>query len=158
MTVYLAVCIALFAVLAWAELAGWRAHTAGDLGGIARFIMRARQSALLEVLPGRIVSMGLSLFMLVGAIGIGHVRADMATMAGILGLLLLIRLALGFRVWFLMLRLLVFVSIALVVYLVNTDSQVWVSGYAPLYYAFFGVLGLALIVGIVVMSAKWPVL
>ncbi len=151
-TVYLAVCITLFAVLAWAESNGWRAHAAGDHGNIAQFILRARESTLIEVLPGRIVSVAVSLFMLVGAFIVGHVRTDLATMAGILGLLLLIRLVLGFRVWFLMLRLLVFVSIALLVYLVSFNSQDWTSGFAPVGYVFFGILGLALIVGVRVVK------
>ena len=148
MAAYLAVCITLFAVLTWAESAGWRAHAVGDLGGIARLVMRARHSAIVEVLPGRIVTVAVSVFMLAGVAGVSRVPADLATMAGILGLLLLIRLALGFRVWFLMLRLLVFVSIALVGYLISSYSHDWVSGFAWVDHLFFGVLGLALIVGI----------
>ena len=146
MAIYLAVCIALFAFLRRAEATGWHAHAIGDPGRLARFLARCRDNSRVEVVAKRIVAVMVALFMLSGALSASWIPFDLAIIAAALALALLIRLILGYRVWFLMLRLLVFVAIALVVFLVSQHPTEGLWAY--LEYAFFGSLALAIIVGV----------
>lgn len=146
--VYLGVCALLFGLLHYAESVGWRAHLAGDPGKVMRFFMRLRQSAGFEVIPGRVVAFAVSFYMLVVAFSVDNVPIDLALMAAILAIFLCVRLVLGYRVWFLMLRLLVFTSIALIAYLATIYPQIGIIRSEMLGYVFFGVFAMALIVAI----------
>ena len=148
LTIYLGVCIALFMLLRRAEAAGWRVHAAGDPGRIARFLSECRGNPKVQLIPKRIVAAAVALFMLAGAFGVSRVPADLAVIAAVLALALLVRLVLGYRVWFLMLRLLIFMAIALVVYLCTRYPAEGMLGLASLEYAFFGILALAIIVSV----------
>jgi UDP-GlcNAc:undecaprenyl-phosphate GlcNAc-1-phosphate transferase len=54
--------------------------------------------------------------------------------------LLVLRLVMGSRVWYFPLRLLAYVTVVFVVYLLNTYQPVQLSGIDPYTYAFFGAL------------------
>ena len=54
--------------------------------------------------------------------------------------LLLMRLLAGYRLWYVSLRLLVYMAIILVVYLINAYQPAYLSGADPFTYIFFGVL------------------
>ena len=148
LAVYLGVCVVLFQLLRQGERSGWRAHAADDPGVLARFLARCRATPAAECLPNQVVVAAVSLFMLVGAVATRQVPGDLALIAAVLGAVLLLRLALGFRVWFLMLRLLLFMAIALMVYLFNSYPPAGLLGQAPVLYVFFGVLGLAMVVAV----------
>jgi UDP-GlcNAc:undecaprenyl-phosphate GlcNAc-1-phosphate transferase len=148
LAIYLGVCIALFLFLRRGERMGWRAHAPGDPGMVAQFLTRCRQTPAAECLPNQLVAAAVSLFMLGGAFAVRWVPGDMALIAAVLGGALLLRLVLGFRVWFLLLRLLLFVAIALMVYLFNSYPPKGLLGQAPVLYVFFGLLGMALIAAV----------
>lgn len=148
MTIYLGVCIALFALLRHAESIGWRAHAPGYPGAIERVVARYRNNHSAQRLPRQIVAALVSLFMLACAIGVARVPADLAVVAAMLAIGLLLRLLLGYRVWFLMLRLLLFIAVALMVYLLNAHPPVGLLGRTSVEYAYFGVLGLAIVAGV----------
>jgi len=148
LSIYLGVCVLLFALLRRAELTGWHVHPAGDPGRLAYLVAWFRNNAKLGLASKRIVAVAVALFMLIGAVGAGRVPPDLAVLAAVLAALLLVRLILGYRVWFLMLRLLVFVAIALVVFLVSQYPSDILSALEPLEYAFFGALGFVIIVAV----------
>ena len=147
MAIYLGVCVLLFGFLRRAETVGWHAHAAGDPGLFARFMARYRSSREVELILKRVVEVAVALFMWVGALGASTIPADLALIAAALAAALLVRLILGYRVWFLMLRLLVFMAIALIVFLESQYPAGWLST-VYLEYAFFGVLALAIVIGV----------
>ena len=148
LAIYLGTCFALFLLLRRAEALGWRAHAAGDPGPIARTLNHGRAHPRVNRIPDRVVAVAVSLFMLAGAFGVSQVPTDLALIAAALTVALLMRLVLGYRVWFLLLRLLVFVSIALVVYLCSRYPAEGMAGLASLEYAFFGILALAIVISV----------
>lgn len=148
LAIYLGTCFALFLLLRRAEALGWRAHAAGDPGPIARTLNRGRAHPRVKRIPDRVVAVAVSLFMLAGAFGVSRVPTDLALIAAALTVLLLVRLVLGYRVWFLLLRLLVFMSVALVVYLWSRHPAEGMAGLASLEYAFFGILALAIVISV----------
>lgn len=148
LAVYLAVCIVLFALLRSAESSGWRAHVSGSPSVIERVVMQYRNNPGAQRLPRQIVATLVSLFMLAGAYGVAKVPFDLALIAGALAVALLVRLILGYRVWFLMLRLLMFMAIALMVYMLNTYPPAGLLGQETVEYVFFGALALAIVAGI----------
>lgn len=148
LAIYLGVCIVLFQLLRQGERRGWRAHAADDPGRVAHFLARCRATPAAERLPNQVVVAAVSLFMLVGAFAVQRVPGDLALIAVVLAAVLLLRLVLGFRVWFLLLRLLLFMAIALAVFLFNSYPPAGLLGQAPVLYVFFGILGLAMIVAV----------
>lgn len=148
LTIYLGVSALLFALLRQAESSGWRAHAPGHPGAIESFLVRYRNNPAAERLPRQVVAVLVSVFMLAGAYAVQRVPADLAGIAGALAVALFARLILGYRVWFLMLRLLMFMAIALMVYLLNAYPPEGTLGPATVEYAFFGLLALAIIAGV----------
>lgn len=148
LAIYLGACIVLFALLRRAESIGWRVHAPGNPGAVENFLLRYRNNPAAQRLPRQVVAVLVSVFMLTGAYAVGHIPSDLALIAGVLAIALLVRLILGYRVWFLMLRLLMFMTIALVVYLLNAHPPEGMLGQALVEYIFFGVLGLAIIAGV----------
>lgn len=148
LAVYLGVVVTLFVLLKRAELSGWVAHVKGDPGAVARFLQRFRETPAAESIPNRVVATGVSAFVLSCALSVREVPSDLAIIGGILAVVLLIRLSLGYRVWFLMLRLLIFTSIALMVYLFSRYAPEGVLGTRLVEYVFFGALALTLVVAV----------
>ncbi|MBI5041295.1 MAG: undecaprenyl/decaprenyl-phosphate alpha-N-acetylglucosaminyl 1-phosphate transferase [Gammaproteobacteria bacterium] len=147
--IYLALCLLVFVFLERAERRSWRVHAAvGVAGGVMRNVQYLCETPLTRNAPAVFVTLAVSIFMLIGAFGIQRVPADMTLVAAVLAVALLVRLVLGYRVWFLMLRLLVFTAVALVVYLVNTYPQSWYAALDTTGYVFFAALALALAIGI----------
>lgn len=143
---YLFICVALFMLLRRAEATGWQAHSIGDPGPVGRLIERYRGNPRIKNVPNRVVSVAVSLFMLYGATKVEAVPPDLRVVAGLLAAALAVRLALGYYAWFLMLRLLIFVAIALVVFLSGPSESF--AGMASFEYLFFGILGFAIIIAV----------
>lgn len=146
--VYLGVCALLFSFLRGAEARGWRAHTAGVPNPFVVFVERCRENPTLELLPRRIVAAGVSIFLLAAAVAVDSVPIDLAFIASLLVAALFVRLLWGYKVWFLMLRLLVFMAIALLVYLAGRYQVGGILAAPVVNYVFFGILGMALVVGV----------
>ena len=103
-------------------------------------IESAKRGAWLQVLPYSLVFYAISAFLVTGSVIVVEIPRDFTIIACVLCVLLLLRLLFGFRLWFIPLRLLVYVTIAFVVYLLNSYQPAYLAGADPLTYAFFGIV------------------
>jgi len=147
--VYAAICITLFSLLWIAERSGWKAHIAnGTVGVVARVAHAFRADGRLMDADRRFISLLLSGFVLFAALFAGTVPINLSIISLALFVLLATRLWFGYRVWFLFLRFGLFVSMALIAYVMDvTPPEVLVDN--PLAgYMFFGVLFLAVVLAV----------
>ncbi len=92
---------------------------------------------------GIAVKFAVSVFLLAGCLLVRHVPADFAVAAALLFVLLLSRLIFGYRLWLLSLRLLIYVTVAFVVYLTETYGPVASPFFENAQYGFFAMLAVA---------------
>lgn len=145
---YIGACILLFATLRRAEASGWRARVSGITGSDSGSFLNWLGSSAVIGIPGMVVMAGVSIFMLVQSVAVTHVPVELAVIGLILAVTLLARLIFGYRLWFLLLRLIIYMSIALLVFLSSRYDSNGVLGEAWMSYLFYGILGLAIIAGI----------
>ena len=98
--------------------------------------------------PLKLLVYAVPAFLLVGSIVVSQVPDDFGVLALLVCVLLLIRLVLGFRAWFIFLRLMIFVAIAFVVYLLEMSPLLEEGALRHFDYVFFAMLGLALVLSI----------
>lgn len=140
MGVYLAVISTIFVLLTVAERAGWKMRTT-DRGPLPDAVITSKKKVQWVVDSAYcVVLSGIALFLVSGALITTDVPADFATISIILFVLLLVRLLTGYRLLFLPLRLLVYVTITFIVYLLNTYQPDYLSGADPVTYGLFGVI------------------
>ena len=137
---YLIVVLSIFLFLYLAERRGWRVHALDETAALDGAIESAKKGVLWRVAPHMVVMYGASLFLLSGSAIAVEIPRDYTVIAIVLAVLMLLRLLLGFRVWYLSLRLMVYVTIAFMVYLLNTYQPAYLSGVDPVTYVYFGVL------------------
>lgn len=154
LTIYFGAVVLLFLMLRRAEKLSWRAHGVGNPGRLAKIVQGLNDNQSVKSAPNYIVSVAVSLFMISGAFSVRTVPLDFALIAGVLAGLLLIRLLLGYRAWFLLLRLLVFMSIALMAYLFDRFPPVGLLGQEAVGYIFFGLLIMALVVAVRIAESE----
>jgi UDP-GlcNAc:undecaprenyl-phosphate/decaprenyl-phosphate GlcNAc-1-phosphate transferase len=144
--IYAVVVAAVFGFLYVAEQRGWRRRKQEDRASVEGFFYSVRQSTRLPSIAYGVVFVGISVFMVAGAFIATTIPADFTRAALVLFVLLLVRLLAGYRLPFLPLRLVVYVAIVFIVYLMNTYQPVYLAGTDPVTYAFFGLLmaGIAL--------------
>jgi UDP-GlcNAc:undecaprenyl-phosphate GlcNAc-1-phosphate transferase len=142
--VYLVVVAAVFISLYVAERAGWYVRGKTDEAPLDEAIEAVTRSPWLINIPYGVIFYSISIFLVSGAFISASVSVDFTILAVVLFLLLLLRLLAGYRVWVLPLRLLVYMAIILVVYLLNTYQPVYLSGVDLFTYIFFGVLVVAI--------------
>ena len=145
---YLAICLGLLAVVYGLRARGWHAHEGGQPGFVARVLDRLRVSRRFETTLYLGLQWLLVFYLLAGAITVVQVPPDMALSTGAIAALLTLRLALGYRVWFLFLRFLVFVALASMVYLVTNYPPPEVPALA--FRGYMGVLAV-----MVVLAARY---
>ncbi len=80
---------------------------------------KLRNNRYVYLVVSLIIKSGVILFLLAGSLSITRVPPDLAVAASVLALVMLVRLIVGYRLWFLPLRLFVYVSAAFVVYMVE---------------------------------------
>ena len=97
---------------------------------------------------------GISAFLIAGSIISTSIPVDFTLAATALLVLLVLRLMMGSRVWYLPLRLLSYVTVVFVVYLLNTYQPAQLSGMDPITYVFFGVLMMAIALSIRLEEVK----
>ena len=142
--IYLAITLGMLAVVYGLRARGWKAHEADRPGPLARLLDRLRVSRRFEKALYQILQWLLVFYLLASVVSVPSVPVDLAWMGLGIFLLFAIRMALGYRVWFLYLRLLVFLSMALVVYLVGNQPP---EGIPPeVIKGFIGVLALIVMV------------
>ncbi|MGB5261394.1 MAG: MraY family glycosyltransferase [Gammaproteobacteria bacterium] len=145
--IYLIVVATVFILLYLAERSGWRIHQ-DSIIMIDEFIESTIRSHTISSFAYLVVVFGLSLFLVAGSVIATRVPVDLAVVGLLLCALMVIRLAFGYRAWFLPLRLLSYMAIIFVVYLLNTYQPAYLSGADMVTYLFFGtlVLGIALMI------------
>jgi UDP-GlcNAc:undecaprenyl-phosphate GlcNAc-1-phosphate transferase len=138
--IYLAVMAVVFICLYMAERSNWYVRGKSDEAFFDTVIETARHVKWLINIPYGVIFYGISAFLVAGALMATNIPVDFTLAAGALFLLLLFRLLAGQQAWFLSLRLLIFMAIIFVVYLLNTYQPVYLSGADPVTYVFFGLL------------------
>jgi UDP-GlcNAc:undecaprenyl-phosphate GlcNAc-1-phosphate transferase len=149
--VYLAITLSVFMLLYIAEYAGWQVRKEDAAAYLDNVIESATSSTILMAAPYAVVYFGMSVFLVVGTISATDIPPDLTIVASILFILLLIRLVGGYRLGFLSLRLLMYVTIVFSVYLLSTYQPEYLMGADPLTYAFFGVLVMC-----IAMAIRFP--
>lgn len=146
--IYLLVVATVFTSLYIAERNNWRIHQGNAVVMIDEFIETTIRSQFISKAAYLIVLSCLSLFLVGGSFITIHVPLDLALVGVVLCAFMAIRLTFGYRAWFLPLRLLSYMAILFVVYLLNTYQPAYLSGADMITYLFFGavVLGIALMI------------
>jgi UDP-GlcNAc:undecaprenyl-phosphate GlcNAc-1-phosphate transferase len=138
--IYLAVVTTLFVSLYVAERRGWRIHAGNGEARADAAVESTRHGQWATAASYRLVYYGISVFLMTGVLVATKVPIDFTVAGIVLFVLLLFRLLLGYRMWHLPLRLLLYTTIVFVVYLGNTYQPSFLVGADPLTYLFFGVL------------------
>jgi UDP-GlcNAc:undecaprenyl-phosphate GlcNAc-1-phosphate transferase len=144
--IYTVVVTAVFGFLYVAERRGRHMRKEADMAAVEDFVSSSRYYFWLPSMAYGVVFVGISMFMVAGAFIATTIPADFTKAAMVLFVLLLVRLLAGYHLPFLPLRLVVYVAIVFIVYLMNTYQPVYLAGTDPVTYAFFGLLmaGIAL--------------
>jgi UDP-GlcNAc:undecaprenyl-phosphate/decaprenyl-phosphate GlcNAc-1-phosphate transferase len=133
-------------VLTLAGRMKWRAHDERKPSILTRFA-ESGYKRYLYIFSLYILRIGVGLLLLLGPILVRQVDLELGLTAAILGMLLLLRLVFGSHLWFIYLRLLMYVVIAFVVFLIHQ----WVTnqGSAALIYEnlYIGIIAAALVIG-----------
>lgn len=147
--IFITICVAVFALIRLVQRV--RKHPGSESGShssLARLLSAVRYHPWFLEGPLKLLTYGVPIFLLLGSMAVRQVPGDFGILALIAFGLLLIRLMFGFRAWFIFLRLMIFVAIAFVVYLLETYPALPAHTLQPYNMAFFGVLGLALLLAI----------
>lgn len=148
LSIYVLACLLIVGLLDWADKLGWQAHESGAESWIQRLLNRLESNVVIYGLPQQIMSYLLSILFLASAFFVTDIPYDLGLGAAIVGILLFLRLIFGYTLWFLFLRLMIFVTGAFVVYLTGI-YQPGLSLYPPMTeYIFYGVVLVLLIMGI----------
>ena len=141
---YLTVVSSVFVFLYVAERSGWHVREAHEQALLGEVIASATHSRKFMAIPFGVVLYGISAFLVAGALFSTTIPLDFTFSAIALLALLVLRLMIGSGIWYLPLRLLSYVTVVFVVYLLNTYQPAQLSGFDPLTYIFFGVMVLAI--------------
>lgn len=90
---------------------------------LSSLLEKTRNAHLIYTVSSIAVRCGLALFLVLGSVAVGNVERDISMMAGFLVLLMGIRLIAAGMLRFIPIRLLMYMSAALVMYLVGTSEQ-----------------------------------
>ena len=124
----------------------WRAHSEGTQSVFAK-ALRFSKSDFLGKAALTVILAGVSLLLFVGPLLADMVNRDFGITAGGLFLLMLLRLLLGTTAWFISLRLLMFVAIAFVLYLLGEYPLNPYLALVGFEYVYFGLIVAALVIG-----------
>ncbi|NOX09299.1 MAG: undecaprenyl/decaprenyl-phosphate alpha-N-acetylglucosaminyl 1-phosphate transferase [Gammaproteobacteria bacterium] len=148
LVIYVTACLLIVGLLEWAARVNWRVHESGTQSWIQNLLNRLESNVVIHGLPQKIISSLLSILFLVSAFFVTDIPYDLGIGAAIVGVLLFLRLVFGYTLWFLFLRLMIFVTGTFVVYLTGI-YQPGLSLYPPMTeYIFYGVVFVLLIIGI----------
>ena len=145
---YLLVCGMLFVWLKLAEDRHWKAHRGKDGTLLGRLVEGFNVGSPLMAFNYGLIKMLLSVFLLAGAVLVVEVPADLSLAASALFIALLLRLWLGHRLWFLFLRLILFVAVAFAAYLLEFYLPTGWDLFSQSYHWFIGVLAVAVVMAV----------
>ena len=146
--IYLGVTTLVFGSLYVAERAHWRLRMDKDEDALSQIVASFSPNSALMIVARGIIKAFLVVFMVFGAVSVTRIPKDLALAGAVLFVMLLARLLLGYRAWFLFLRLIIYVSLAFVSYLVAEYSPALLTEHASLNHVFYGVLALLVIVAV----------
>ncbi|WP_297527365.1 glycosyltransferase family 4 protein [Thiohalobacter sp.] len=126
--IYFGVVALVFGALIVAERSGWRVNRAHHTFALTGRLAAGLDDPAVARNLQRLLEAGVALYVVTAVVIIRDMPADFRYALPVLAGLLALRLLLGFRLWFLFLRLLLFVAVAMFVYLVNANAEVWASG------------------------------
>jgi UDP-GlcNAc:undecaprenyl-phosphate GlcNAc-1-phosphate transferase len=147
---YVVVCGSVFAFLIWAERTGWRPHAVRrrnhNPNGTVKLLDKISFESKVTSLERYLIRGLLAVFLLGGALFATQIPRDVSVAAAVLFLLLLLRLVAGYRFWFLFLRLIVFISVASVAYLLELypPPLMYTHGEFAYFYYLLLAIGIAL--------------
>lgn len=123
--IYVGVSILIFTLLLIAEKADWKKKRERILfPSVKAFGFIRKQPQFLQTLTGMIM-LCIAAYVAMVAFAVESVPLQFGYILAALTVILLIRLVAGFKVWFLFLRLTLFLTIASMVYMVNTNPSEW---------------------------------
>ncbi len=120
--IYAVAVVALFGSLTLAERVGWKAHTSASKSRFGNWIARVTQHESLVDAPVAVLALVIPLYFVIGSFSAEAVSLDLGISAALLAVLLFVRLIFGYKVWFLFLRLIIYITAAFVVYLVGSSD------------------------------------
>lgn len=123
--IYASVCALIFTLLLVAENIGWQKRRDRMLfPSVKAFGFIRKQPQFVQALTGLVMAV-MAVYALVAAFAIEAIQPQFGYVMMLLSVLLLLRLLGGFRLWFLFLRLTLFLSVASLVYMINVNPQDW---------------------------------
>ena len=145
---YVLVCSTLFVGLKLAEDRSWKAHQGKGETLLGRLVGGFNADSSLMAFNYGLMQMLLSVFLFAGAVLVVDVPGDVSLAAAVLFVALLLRLWLGHRVWFLFLRLILFVAVAFAAYLLEFYPPTGWDGFSPAYHWSLGILAVAVVLAV----------
>jgi UDP-GlcNAc:undecaprenyl-phosphate GlcNAc-1-phosphate transferase len=145
---YMAIVSAVFLFLYLAGRSGWRIRKDRSVALIDEFIESAKQSRLISAVSYGAIVIGLSAFLVSGSFLATEVPPDFTLAGMVIFGLTLVRLFANARARFLPLRVLCYMTIVFVVYLVNIYQPKYMIGMDPVTYLFFGAMVCAIALAI----------
>jgi UDP-GlcNAc:undecaprenyl-phosphate/decaprenyl-phosphate GlcNAc-1-phosphate transferase len=119
-----------------------------DHSTLAKLVASVRYHPWFVEGPLKLLGIAVPAFLLLGSLIVPMVPSDFGSLALAFFALLLIRLLLGYRAWFIFLRLMIFVAIAFVVYLLEVSTLMEGEGVSLFSLLLFASLGMALMLSI----------
>ena len=151
---YLVVCGAVFVFLIVAEHSGWRAHEERKRNHMARMREQVKMGRNVTRLERYLIRSLLAVFLLAGAVLSTQIPRDVSVAAAVLFFLLFLRLIAGYRFWFLFLRLIVFIAVASIAYLLELYPPVFLREHGELAYFYYLLLAVGIVLAIRYSSAR----
>ena len=151
LSIYAVVSAAIFVFFQVTESRNWSLHEVrANRSGSGRILpARTRKNWERLMRLNRLLVAGLlSVFLVLGAVTTTLIPSDIAAIAGALAILMLTRLIFGYRVWFLYMRLMIYVALAFIAYLYEFHPPAYVTQYPGIYYAIYGVLAVSVVMAI----------
>jgi len=142
--IYLGVVAVLFIALYMVESHGWHVRGKYDEAVLDEMIEATVRSKWFLYISYGIVFYGVSAFLLAGALVATAIPVDFTIAAAALFVLLLLRLVAGYSGRFIPLRLLLYMTVIFVVYLLNTYQPAYLLGADVVTYVFFGMFVVAI--------------
>jgi len=146
--IYIGTSVVLFSFLVIAKSKGWRIHK--DFDNISKTSKKNRNieysESILKYISSSVFVL-LSFFTLSTSLNARDISDDLQLTAGILFLLLITRLIFAYKVWFIYLRLTIYVSVALCAYLLNFTSPGYVLSSFSIY-TFYSILTVFVMIAI----------
>jgi UDP-GlcNAc:undecaprenyl-phosphate GlcNAc-1-phosphate transferase len=145
-TLWAAANVTLALLVVWAGRTRWRAHQPGSKTLLAR-IMAKNNPRRMSRLSRQILLLGVTLLLFAGPLMTSKVSMDFGIAAAVLLVLLLSRLLFGYHLWFISLRLIMYVAIAFILYLISQYPSNVVIIPATVDHAYFGIIVASLVIG-----------